>query len=441
MPYAVVAVETRIPWPTVETSIHFDGHTLALRPGTSKLYPTVYVKYTPDTQQASAAAHSLLRRFLSALAWSGEEAVRDVFAGGGGFPVQLGRSEELPKQHEPSTLPYRWEPPADHLPQPAEQRARLALALFREALGLEHNNVPYAFLGFAKILNLVGSGKKQIEWINGAIGTFKDHFGSARLSEIQASGQDVGEYLYGSGRCAVAHAANEPVVDPDDAADTLRLGSDLPAVKALARHFVEVELGVKTRSTIYSEHLYELEGFHELFGRDLVAHVRNVGTVEGVTAPKVPPISVRVDLRGSEDEAEFANLQPFNLTIKKGLAVLSCVSPDRRLELALTLDFDHERLGFDPERDTRIKDDGSVEAVDHAMMRLRFLRGMISNGRTEVRDAATGRRIGRTDPCLPVNIDPRGTIENIESQMSRLETERAARTAAPSITKEPPSPT
>lgn len=439
MPYAVVAVETRVAWPTSETSIQFDGRTLTLRPGTAKLYPTVHTKYEPDTREASAAAHSMLRRFLSGLAWSGEEAVRDVFAAGGGFPIQLGRSEELPKERDPSTMSYRWEPPADYLPEPTGRKARLALALYREALGLEHNNVPYAFLGFAKILNLGGSGKKQVEWINAAIGKLKDHFAKGRITAIQASETDVGEYLYGSGRCAVAHAANDPVVDPDDASDTLRLGSDLPVVKALAAHFVESELGIKTRSTIYSEHLYELAGFKELLGGEFVTHIRDVGSGEGVTAPKIAAISVRVDLRGSEDEAEFANLQPFNLTVKKGLAVLYCASLDRRLQLALVLDFEQERLGFDPERDVRIDDDGSVEAVDHAILRLRFLRGMISNGRTEVRDAATGRRIGRTDPCIPMNIDPQKTVDNIETQIAKLETERATRASAPTITTEPPS--
>ena len=359
-----------------------------------------------------------------------------MFTGGGGFPIQLGRSEELPKERVPTTMPFRWEPPCDHLPQPSDRRARLALALYREALGLEHNNVPYAFLGFAKILNLCGNGKKQIEWINGSINKLKDHFANERLSQIRAKESDVGDYLYGSGRCAVAHAANDLVVDPDDASDTLRLGSDLPVVKALATHFLEAELRIKTPSTIYSEHLYELEGFHELLGTDLVGHIRNVGSGDGVTAPNIPPISVRIDLHGAEDEAEFANLQPVTLTIMKGLAVLCCVSSDRRLEIALSLDFDHERLGFDPESDVRIKEDGSVEAVDHGMMRLRFFRGMISNGRTEVRDAATGRRIGRTDPCLPVNIDSQRTIENVETQINRLEAERSARAAAPTITKE-----
>ena len=64
---------------------------------------------------------------------------------------------------------------------------------------------------------------------------------------------------------------------------------------------------------------------------------------------------------------------------------------------------------------------------------------IISNGLTEVRDAGTGRRIGRTDACIPVNIDSQKTVDNIETQMARLETERAARAGSPTITKEPPS--
>ena len=85
-----------------------------------------------------------------------------------------GRSEELPKERAPSTMPYRWGPPADYLPEPSDKKARLAIALHREALGLEQNNLPYAFLGFTKILNLGGDGKKQIEWINSEIGKLND---------------------------------------------------------------------------------------------------------------------------------------------------------------------------------------------------------------------------------------------------------------------------
>jgi len=55
---------------------------------------------------------------------------------------------------------------------------------------------------------------------------------------------DIGEYLYTSGRCAVAHASTTPVVDPDNPEDFLRLSADMPVLRALAEHIIINELGV-----------------------------------------------------------------------------------------------------------------------------------------------------------------------------------------------------
>lgn len=85
---------------------------------------------------------------------------------------------------------------------------------------------------------------------------------------------NIGHYLWVSGRCAVAHAYAEPLVDPEDPEDSARLQKDLPLVKALAEHLIEHELGVKSMSTIWREHLYELSGFHRLLGVDIVAKLK-----------------------------------------------------------------------------------------------------------------------------------------------------------------------
>ena len=50
--------------------------------------------------------------------------------------------------------------------------------------------------------------------------------------------------LYESGRCAVAHAFADPLVDPDDLADLRRLSADLDVVRALAEYLIEHELHV-----------------------------------------------------------------------------------------------------------------------------------------------------------------------------------------------------
>ena len=177
-----------------------------------------------DTDEAFVGAVSLMRRFLSAIAWTCGFPVRDVTTGGGGFPLNLGRAQPLPAPTSTTVAVGRWELPGNYLPQPTEPKARLALALYREALGLEHDSEPYSFLGYAKILNIaLKDGKTQIAWINGAIHQLKDHFAKERLSKLAASESNVGDYLYASGRCAIAHANADPIVDPDDASDTTRL--------------------------------------------------------------------------------------------------------------------------------------------------------------------------------------------------------------------------
>jgi hypothetical protein len=53
-------------------------------------------------------------------------------------------------------------------------------------------------------------------------------------------------------------------------------------VKALAEHFIEQEFGVKSDTTVYSEHLYELAGLAEFFGPILVGRIK--------AGEEVPPV-------------------------------------------------------------------------------------------------------------------------------------------------------
>ena len=78
---------------------------------------------------------------------------------------------------------------------------------------------------------------------------------------------DIGEHLYASGRCAMAHAKREPVIDPDDPEDARRLWAERPIVLELAQRAIEEKLGVETSQTVWQKHLYELDGFKRIFGR------------------------------------------------------------------------------------------------------------------------------------------------------------------------------
>jgi hypothetical protein len=131
----------------------------------------------------------------------------------------------------------------EDLPNPPRAEQKLALALYREGLG--SNNEFYQFLSFFKTLNIrYSNGPAQIDWINANVSSL--NIPTPRVAELQTSdpNADVGTYLYNQGRCAIAHAAVQPIRDPDDPTDLLAIRKDLPVIQELARIFIEKELGV-----------------------------------------------------------------------------------------------------------------------------------------------------------------------------------------------------
>lgn len=240
--YLRVRVETRIPWPTKETVVRFRDRELTLYPETDELPPTVLLAYE-DTKMTSDEALQLVRRFLSSLSWAEGRPIQDLEYLDGTQPVWIGKGRT--RTVDPH---FR----ADYLPDPPDAKAQLALALYREALYV--NSIPYKVLGFFKVLNvLFPDGPGQITWINQAVDRLADVSIEKQAAALRAEGKDVGQYLYGSGRCGVAHAWAEPVADPDDPEDTRRLVWDLPVIRGLAERAIEHEMGVKSHATIWED--------------------------------------------------------------------------------------------------------------------------------------------------------------------------------------------
>jgi hypothetical protein len=129
-----------------------------------------------------------------------------------------------------------------------------------------------------------------------------------RLQALKADQTDIGRYLYVSGRCAVAHAFNEPLVNPEDPEDTVRLSRDLPLIRAFAEHLIEHELGVKSKHTVWREHLYELDGFRSLLGNALLQRLKAKEPIQVGEVPQFPPLSVR--LRDQPTMSAFEGIEP-----------------------------------------------------------------------------------------------------------------------------------
>ena len=419
MPFIVVGVTPSVPWTRGDVRVDFDGQSVLLRPGSDTLMPSVVVEYDAANDGEQRASR-LARRFFSALAWAEDGGVRDEIWSGGGVPIFIGRS-----MMGEVTVLGQWR--ADYLPAPQDEAARLGLALYREAVGLKNISVPYAFLGFFKIITIARRSKDdQIAWIAAAIPRLKDFEALDRLRGLQADGgvQDVAAYLYISGRSAVAHASMRPVVNPDDPGHLQRLGRDLPVMKALAEDFIETELHVRSYRTVLTEHLYELDGFRRLFGEAAASALKARAAVDPATLAAVPSLTIRL---AGDEVVELTNLGARPVDCAEGVVTLVCEADDGRWRVPLGLDFANERLIFQPQAG-RVIDDGSPDAVEHRIKAVRFLRGLVLNGRVEV--LADGELLGRTDAAVFANIDLPETVAHLDAITASLLAERDRRRAA-----------
>jgi len=407
-----VRVESGVPWPTKESRVSFRGHDIVLCPETDQLAPTVLLAFD-DSKTSSDQALELVRRFLSSLSWAEGSPIRDMESLEGGQPIWIGKGGA--RLINPN---FR----ADYLPDPQDTKAALALALYREASTA--NTVPYKFLGFAKIVNIRYRDRDQIPWINATIGKLRDPGAQARIAELKAAGEDVGTYLYVSGRCAVAHAYTSPVVDPDIPGDLRRLVSDLPVIQRLAEHLIEDELGVKSHGTIWREHLYELAGFRPLLGPivDRLKRGEQVGL--GEIAP-LPRLSLRV--RDREPLAAFEGLHTEAVDVLDGRLVLRCRSDGGLIQAILVLNFGAERLEFEPEQAVGLVDDGSPGAIQNMIDADTLVRELVVNGQLEVWSVEAGTLLGRTDPYVAVNIDLGRTVEALNAHIAQLQAEKQRR--------------
>jgi len=115
----------------------------------------------------------------------------------------------------------------------------LALALYKE--GLNSKSVFYSLFSFWKMIE-VAIVNKDVRW--GWINSMAPLLMIARdrITKIASEHDNVAEYLDYSCRCAIAHVFREPVINPDDYADYVRISQDVHVVEELARRAVDEHL-------------------------------------------------------------------------------------------------------------------------------------------------------------------------------------------------------
>ena len=370
--------------------------------------------------------------FASSLAWYEDSPIHLKGWIGGSRCFNLGKpgtSKEAAKPVTPffptKTLGVR------ELPDTLDRNARAALSFYREGLALD--NISYKFLSFYKIVNLFvgrnGKSRKQELWINNNLTSLtRGSDAQKRVNELQKTVNDVGKYLYTSCRCAVAHAdaGMGKFVDPEDIDELTRLNADLPLVRAISQIIIEKEYGIKSRQTIYREHIYELRGFKPILGDKLVKRIANGEKIDPSEIPVLPNLSIRVahnqKFADSMSVSVFEVLQAKVISVVNGVMDLEC-SKAPLASVVIGLDFKNERILFDPCTCFVLKDDRSLTPVQFAIDFNVFLKVYYCNGTLELWNANTEELLGYTDPFLPCNIDSTRTFANFDKKIAHWNAE------------------
>jgi hypothetical protein len=307
-----------------------------------------------------------------------------------------------------------------YLPDPDDPNARLALGLYREGMYLNH--VAYQCLSFFKILNIFLRGSaQQIAWIDDNLPKVTDQQAKRRIASV---GRNVGQFLYGSNRCAVAHAGGTPTADPENPEDMAQLRDDLPLVRGLAEIAIEEHFRVKTASTIWKEHLYELEGFQKIFGQQRVAVIKSTGTLPDAEWPSLPKLSIRLEAQDKYEPLEGMTAKVGE--VSDGMAVLECTSVSALTVLRLGLDFRNERMRFEAEAIASRDDKSALAARSHSRT-MAFRLDYFLNGVLEVWDADAEQQLGHCDPFVAVNVDINGTVQSFRSAIEQVDAEAGRR--------------
>lgn len=386
--YRTVGIDTQIPWPAKEQVVTFRGREFHLLPGSDTLSRMIRVK--TETGFTQVDADKLILELLSSLAWAEQAEAVPTSGNWCTAPLNIGKgpTRMIGGGH------------FDYLPDPPGPKAKLALSLYRE--GLSVNLISYQFLGFFKVINIIrNEGKGQKQWIRDNLQYVTDKGGLSRIEALQAKEPDVADYLYDSGRCAVAHAFEQTnVVNPDNPTDLIRLSEDLPVIRELARVAVEREFGIKSKRDFHCEHLYELEGFRSLFGETLVARIKAEEEVPPGDVPIPSVLSLR--LRDRDRIELFESMNATVVWVRKGRVRVRLESTCRRMEVFVGLDFGSESLVSDPlTDDVQYHDDGTPDAAKMMLQWVQVHRWWFGgNGVIELWDA-TGKRLACSQPYMP----------------------------------------
>jgi hypothetical protein len=415
--WLTAAVHTSIAWPEKDVMVQYDGDDYFLR----GLKQENNVLGTPCISMRSSAAETnttlnKLYRFSSILGWFMHGYVDVVGHITSSHPV-LYTSGSPYFTSNMAGGPHGFN--CNYMPLINNDSTRRALAFWREGLRLHNIHQSYSFLSFYKVIeSQFEKSSTKSDWINQAIPELIDDAG-IRVKELLAQSADVGNHIYKSGRCAIAHASfDDEEGDPDIPEDRIRISKDLVVIRALAQKYITEVLKVPdamdvliTRNRLLSLHAY-LSAAH-------IQELQNGGTV---IRRKLGLNGLHIAInRWQESAAEpLQNLLLSVINARNGLVELQAINDTAKLSLAFVLDFTQGRAHIEIQ-DCEFLHPSFGGTLEGAIAVLEFQKVVIGNALIEA-TLPNGDKFD-FEVIIPLNVDIGQTTRAIDVKIEVLKSQ------------------
>lgn len=245
-----VGVITNIDWPETEQTIEYSGRKFLLRPARGVLHaPDICLQHD---DQSHIPGYTAVLEFMSVLCWLKGQKLDERLPGwtsGNRLPGQSGPGPQFQNVGERLDI--------ELFPDLSHPKAKLGLALYREAVGIR--SIPFKFLAFWKLASLIAQDgtEQQFNLIENIISKLEYPNELGGMKSFFASGKTIQEFirsdLYGANRCAVAHATSGKVINPDDPLAVSELNLNMGLIHEIAKKIIEDELGVASELNLYAK--------------------------------------------------------------------------------------------------------------------------------------------------------------------------------------------
>lgn len=412
--WLTAACFSSIPWPEDDVRVVYDGDDYFLRGarerGGPRSGPALTMRCAEGQDRKVLAK---MYRFASILGWFKRGYV-DI--GGyitGSHPVMY--SEPLSFSALIAGGPHGFD--CNYMPIIRNEATRRALAYWREGLRLRHIHTGYSFLSFFKVLeSQFEKSSDRITWISETLPRLQDN-AAKRVEELKTECEDVGDHIYQSGRCAVAHAQfSDGRGDPDVPEDRARLSKDLVIIEALALTYISEVLQVPNDSDIYRTR-DRLEPLSSFVPRNVWDTLKS-GAFASRRRLGLNGLLVGIAHWPRKPVPELAQLCLRITEVRDGRALVEAHSASGAICVTFLFDFPAGKAHIDLKR-TRYRKPGAGEIPDEAIAVVKLRKEVLGNGSMELwlpNDCRVDFEV-----LIPVNIDISRSWRLMDEEIDELE--------------------